>query len=132
MLKLTINAKKVIKVFTAFTYEKKQRKEHGAPRGSGTKSVDFAPVRRSIDDKSLTEKHETSKHFLVDSQLENANPSNFCSAMGTLDTKVPLEKFNMISNVLKHAAKLNRAFGLVLKNVEGQIVGNIMRMHNFQ
>ena len=56
-------------------------------RGSGHQSVDVAQLMGDVDDNSLKEELETSKHFLVDSEMGNRRHRVYNFAMDTLDPK---------------------------------------------
>ena len=71
-----------------------------------------------IDDESLNEELATRKKFLVDSELENGRHRVFNSAMGTLDARTLSTKLDTVFEKLKYAAKVNVAFGFLLKNRE--------------
>ena len=73
---------------------------------------------RDVDDKSLKEELGTCKQFLVDSEMENGRHRVYNFAVDILDTKYLLEKLDVALVSPKYAAKLNVAFGFVLKNVE--------------
>ena len=56
--------------------------------------------------------------LLVDSEMENGRHKVYNVAMDTLDTENLLEKLDVVFDGLKSAAKLNKAFSFVHKNVE--------------
>ena len=66
----------------------------------------------------MREKLRSSQHFLVDSEFERARHKVFNYAVETLNETVVNEKLGHFSNNLKWAAKVNVAFGFVLKNIE--------------
>ena len=70
------------------------------------------------EDNSLKEVLETRKGFLVDNESENGRHRVYNFVMDTLDPKSLLEKLDNMFDSLKSAAKLNVAFGFVLKNVD--------------
>ena len=73
------------------------------------------------EDNSLKEVLETRKRFLVDNESENGRHRVYNFVMDTLDPKSLLEKLDVMFDSLKSAAKLNVAFGFVLKNVDDWI-----------
>ena len=74
-------------------------------------------VGNEIDDESFTEEVETSKHFLVDSEVEIGRQSvQFCHEI--LNAHTSSQKIDSVFEKLKRAAKLNVAFGFLLRNVE--------------
>ena len=107
-----------------YTLREHYAKEHGAQRGSGARNVDVAPVMGDVDDNSLKQ------DFLVDRETEigRQRVSNF--ALDTLDPKSQLEKLDVVLDSVKCAAKLNVAFGFVLKNVEDGSCRNYQAYEN--
>ena len=71
-----------------------------------------------VDDKSLEEKLGTWELFLIDSELENGRHRIYNFALHSLDSKYLLQKRDVVLDSLNCAAKLNVAFGFVLKDVE--------------
>ena len=71
-----------------------------------------------VDDQSLREELESCKHFFTDTELENGRHRVFNFAMSTFDLILLNDKLDCVFKELKCAAKVNLAFGLVLKNVE--------------
>ena len=83
------------------------------------KSADFDVNNLLEDDHAnLKEELQACQHFLVDSEPEKARHrvSNF--AMSTFDNSLNNKKLDLVFKGLKCAAKVNLAFGFVLKNVE--------------
>ena len=70
------------------------------------------------DDADLKEELQACQHFLVDSELEKRRHRVFNFAMSTFDNSLITKKLDSVFNGLKCAAKVNLAFGFVLKNVE--------------
>ena len=91
------------------------RKEHGAQRGSGAKSVVVAKLMGDVDDKRLNEELQTCKHFWW-TQIETGRHRVYNFAMQTLEPKYLLEKLEVVFYSLKCAAKLNKPFNFELKN----------------
>ena len=104
------------KEFSGF-YALRQHKtsEHGVQM----KSPEF-DVNNLVedDDADLKEELQACQHFLVDSEFEKGRHRVFNFAMSTFDNSLIIEKLNLVFNGLKCAAKINLAFGFVLKNVE--------------
>ena len=92
-----------------------KRKEHGAQKVSGTQSVDVEQLMVDVGDKSLKEESETWKHFLLDSEIENGRHRVYNFAKDSLDPKHLLENLDVVSDSLRYAAKVNVAFGFILK-----------------
>ena len=71
-----------------------------------------------VDDHSLREELRSCQNFLVDSELERARHKVFNYAVEALNETVVNEKIDHFFNNLKCAAKVNLAFGVILKNTE--------------
>ena len=70
------------------------------------------------DDADLKEELQAFQHFLVDSELEKGRHRVFNFAMSTFDNSLINQNMELIFKGLECAAKVNLAFGFVLKNVE--------------
>ena len=70
------------------------------------------------DDSDLKEELQTCQHFLVDSELGKGRHRVFNFAMSTFDNSLNNQKLDLIFKGVKCAAKVNLAFGFVLKDVE--------------
>ena len=92
--------------------------QHGMQIGSGTKDVDVELIVGDVEDHRLREEMRSSQHFLVDSELETARRKVFTYATETLNEKIVNEKPDRFFNNFKCAAKVNLAFGFILKNKE--------------
>ena len=86
--------------------------------GSGTGDVSLGHKVGDVEDHSLREELPSCQHFLVDSQLERARHKVFNYAWETLNATIVNEKLDHFFNNLKCAAKVNLAFGFILKNIE--------------
>ena len=71
-----------------------------------------------VEDHSLREELRSRQHFLVDSELERARHKAFNYAERTLNETILNEKLDHSFSNLKCAAKVNLAFGFILKNIE--------------
>ena len=71
-----------------------------------------------VDDQSLSEELESCKHFLTDTEMENGRHRVFNFAMSSFDMSLLNDKLDYGFKELKCAAKVNLAFGFVLRNVE--------------
>ena len=71
-----------------------------------------------VDDHSLREELRSCQHFLVDSEIERARHKVFNYAVEALNETVVNKKLDHFFNNLKSAAKVNLAFGFILKNIE--------------
>ena len=70
------------------------------------------------DDADLKEELQACQHFLVDSELGKGRHRVFNFAMSTFDNSLINKKLDLVFKGLECAAKVNLAFGFVLKNVE--------------
>ena len=86
--------------------------------GSGSSDVDVEHIVGDVEDHSLREELRSCQHFLVDSELERARHKVFNYAVETLNETIVNEKLDQFFNNLKCAAKVNLAFGFILKNIE--------------
>ena len=86
--------------------------------GSGTGDMAVEHIVRDVDDHKLREELRSCQHFLVDSELERARHKVFNYAVETLNEIIVNEKLDHFFNNLKCAAKVNLAFGFILKNIE--------------
>ena len=103
-----------------------KRKQHGAQRGSRAQNVDVTQLKGDIDENGLKEELETSKRFLVDSEMENGWHTVYSFSMDTLDAKYLFQKLDVLFHRLKSAAILKVAFASALKNVKEGVVCIIM------
>ena len=92
--------------------------QHGTQIGSGTRGVDVEHIVGDVEDHSLREVLRSCQHFLVDSELERARHKVFSYAVENLNETIVKEKLDHFFNNLKCAAKVNLAFGFILKNIE--------------
>ena len=80
--------------------------------------MDVEHIVGDVDDHKLGEELRSSQHFLVDSEFERAIHKVFNYAVETLSETTVNEKVDHFFNTLKCAAKVNLAFGFILKNIE--------------
>ena len=78
----------------------------------------MSPLVDDIDDDSLKEELRACEHFLVDSDFERRRHKMFNYAVETLNTEIVNDNLDNFFNNLKCAAKVNFAFGFILKNIE--------------
>ena len=105
--------------FTGF-YALRQHKntQHGTKIGFGANNIDVEDLVGDVDDQSLREELESCKHFLIDTEMENGRHKVFNFAMSSFDMSLLNAKLDYVFKELKCAAKVNLAFGFVLKNLE--------------
>ena len=92
--------------------------QHGVQIGSRTRDVDVEHILGDVEDHSLREELHPCQHFLVDSNFERARHKVFNYAVETLNETIVNEKLDHFFNNLKCAAKVNPAFGFILKNID--------------
>ena len=116
---VTFNCKLCYQEFPGFYALRQHRNtQDGMQIGSGTRDVDVEHIVGDVDDHSLREELRSCQHFLVDSELERARHKVFNHAVETLNETIVNEKLDHFFNNLKCAAKVNLAFGFILKNIE--------------
>ena len=86
--------------------------------GSGTKDVDVEQIVRDVDDHRLREELRSCQRFLVDSELKRARNKVFNYAIENLNAENANRKLDQFFNNSKSAAKVNLAFGFILRNIE--------------
>ena len=114
--KNTHKCKICFKEFSGF-YALRQHKtnEHGLQMKSA--ELDVSNLLED-DDADLKEELQACQLFLVDSELEKGRHRLFNFAMSTFDNSLINKKLDLVFKGLECAAKVNLAFGFVLKNVE--------------
>ena len=71
-----------------------------------------------VDDQCLREELESCKHFLVYTELQNGTHRVFNFAISSFVLSLLNNKLDYVLKELTYAAKVNLAFGFVLKNSE--------------
>ena len=92
--------------------------QHGTQIGFRASNIDVEDIVGDVDLQRLREELESWKHFLTDTEMENGRRRVFNFAMSTFDMSLLNEKLDYVFKELKYAAKVNFAFGFVLKNLE--------------
>ena len=80
--------------------------------------MDVEHIVGDVDDHKLREELRSCQHFLVDSELERARHKVFTYPVETLKETIVNEKLDQFFNNLKCLAKVNLAFGFILKTIE--------------
>ena len=108
--------------FTGF-YVLRQHKsnQHGTQIGSGARNINVEDIVGDVDDQRLREELESCKHFLSDTELENGRHRVFNFAMLSFGIFLMNDTLDYVFKELKCAAKVNIAFGFVLKNIEDRM-----------
>ena len=83
--------------------------------GFGASNIDVEDIVGDVDDQSLREELESCRHFLTDTEMENGRHGVFNFAMSFFDMSLLNDKVDYVFRELKCAAKVNLAFGLLLK-----------------
>ena len=92
--------------------------KHGTQIGFGASNIDVEDIVGDVDDQNLREELEFCKHFLTDTEKENGRHRVFNFARLSFDISLLNDKMDYVFEELKCAAKVNFAFGFVLKNLE--------------
>ena len=118
-LSITYKCKLCHAEFPGF-YALRQHKntQHGTQLEFGANNVDMDHIVGNVDDESLREELESCKHFLTDIEMENGRHRVFNFAMSSFDISLLNDKLDYVIKELKCAAKVNLAFGFILKNLE--------------
>ena len=104
--------------------------EHGFP--IKTANVDLGDNSNKVDEASLKEELRSSQHFLVYSELERGRHKFFKVAIEKVNTKLVLEKLDHFFNNTKCAAKVNLAYGFILRNVvDGGLIFFLRRRKHY-
>ena len=80
--------------------------------------MDVEHIVGDVDDHKLREELRSCQHFFLDSELKRARHKVFNYAVETLNETIVNEKLDNFFNNLKCAAKLNLAFGFLLKSIK--------------
>ena len=89
--------------------------------GFGESNIDVEKIVGDVDDQSLREETESCKHFLTDTEMENGRHRVFNFAMSSFDISLLNDKKDYVFKELKCVAKVNLAFGFVLKHLEDRM-----------
>ena len=92
--------------------------QYGTQSDSGANNINVEDIVGSVDDQSLRQELESCKHFLTDTEMENGRHRVFNFVMSSFDMSLLNDKLDYVFKELKCAAKVNFAFGFVLKNIE--------------
>ena len=115
-VKITHKCKICFKEFSGFyTLRQHKTSEHG----DQIKSTEYDGNNIfEDDDAELKEELQACQFFLADSELEEGRHRVFNFAISTFDNSLIDKKLDLVFKGLKCAAKVNLAFGFVLKNVD--------------
>ena len=115
-LDVTFKCKHCYQEFPGFYAIRQHRNtQHTMQIGSGTRDVDLEHIVGDVEDQRLREELRSCQHFLVYSELERARHKVFNYAVEALNKTIVNKKLDQFFNNLKCAAKVNLAFGFILK-----------------
>ena len=117
---ITYNCKLCHAEFPSF-YALRQHKDAqpATQIGFGASSIDVKEIVGDVDDQSLRVKLASRKNFFTDTKMENGRHRVFNFAMSSFDIPLLNDKLDYVfEEPTKCAAKVNLAFGFVLKNIE--------------
>ena len=92
--------------------------QHGTQNGFGASNFDVEELVGDVDDQSLKEELQSSRHFLVDSEIQKGRHCVFNFAVNNLTAQIIEEKSDRVLDKKKCVAKLNLVLGFILKNIE--------------
>ena len=92
--------------------------QHGTQIGFGVSNFDVENIVGDVEDQSLREETESCKYFLTYTEMENGKHTVFSFAISSFHRSLLNNKLDYVFKKLICAAKVNLAFGLVLKNNE--------------
>ena len=101
-----------------FSLRHHKQRYHTAKTTTSGEKADMQSLADAGDDKSLEEKLQSCRHFLVDSEIQKGRHSVFNFVVNNLTAQVIEEKLDRVLDKLKCAAKLSSALGFILKNIE--------------
>ena len=95
-----------------------KKTQHGTQIGFGASNIDVEDIMGDVDDQGLRDELQSCKYFLVDSEIQKGRHSVFNFAVNKLTAQVIEQKLDRVLDKLRCVAKLNLAFGFILKNIE--------------
>ena len=115
----SVNYKLCYAEFPRF-YALRQHKntQHGTETGFGASNIDVEDIVGDVEYHCLGEDLRSFEHFLVDFVLEKTRHKVFNYAIENLNPEIIDEKLACFFNNLKCAAKVNLAFGFILRKLE--------------
>ena len=117
---ITFKCKLCYQEFPGFYALRQHRNtQHGMQIGSRTRDVAVEHIVGDVEDHKLREELRSCQHFLVYSELERARHKKLNYAVETFNETIVNEILDQFFNKLKCAAKVNLAFGFILKSKDG-------------
>ena len=105
-------------IYRLFALRQHKNSQHGTQIGFGASNIRVKDIVGDVDDQRLREELESCKHFLTDTEVENGRHRVFNFAISSFDLALLNDKLDYVFKELKCAAKVNLAFGFVLKDIE--------------
>ena len=96
--------------------------QHGPQMGFGASNINVEDIVGDVGGRSLREELESCNHFLTGTEMEKASQRVFNFAMSSFDIPLLNDKLDYVFKEQKCAAKVNLAFGFVLKNFKVECV----------
>ena len=90
--------------------------------GFRSSNIDVEDIVGDVDDQTLREELESCKHFSTNTEMENGKHRIFILAMSYFDMSLLNDKLDYVFKELKCAAKVDLAFGFVLKKIRMECV----------
>ena len=117
--KVTHDCQECDESFPSFYSLRQHKNQHKDLRKKEEQELTLQSLKiDSLNNKNLQDEIQSCKHFLVDSEIEKARLKVFNYAIETLSTKIVGEQLDHVFKKLNCAAKVNLAFGFILKNIE--------------
>ena len=95
-----------------------QNTQHGTQIGFGARNIDVENIVGDVEDQSWREELESCKHFLTDTEMEAGRHRVFNFARSSFDISLLNDKVDYVFKEQKCAAKVNVAFGFIVKKIE--------------
>ena len=92
--------------------------QHGRQIGFWPSNFVVEDIVGNVNDQSLRKELESCKHFLTDTEMESGRNRVLNFAMSSFDMTLLNDKLDYVFGELKCSAKINLAFGFVLKDIE--------------
>ena len=92
--------------------------QHGIQIRLGASNIDVKDIEGNVDDQNSREEFEPCKYFLADTEMEKGKHRVFNFVMSSFHMSLLNVKLDYVFKEVNCAAKVTRAFGFVLKNIE--------------
>ena len=98
-----------------YALRQNKKTQHGPKLGFRASSIVVEDILGDVADERLREELESCKHFLTDTEMENGRHRVLNFAISSFDMSLLNHKLDYVFKELKCAAKINLAYGFVLK-----------------